>query len=569
MTRPLDLSPQLAQSMALLARATAQGPDDIARARMRVQVQARLDAIDAEAPARRRSRVRVVALVAAAAALLLLATLVAKRPQPSLRAIALDASGATPALLPYLSAGPGGLSPGRLGKRQRRIVVSGTAVARAQIPGVGSVALVGPGELAIRRGAGAAIELSLSRGLLLAQVDPLAGERVRVIASRTRVEVIGTVFAVDARDGDRVHVAVTRGRVAVSRARVRVSLAAGHVLHGDESTPRSNGSSAVGRALAARLIRHVRSAPAIAPDSADAVTLVVRGQPSAALVSLADGGAALGSTPLAVRLARGRARLRVDAPGHSSVTLDVTLRRGQAAEIGFALERHPVVVDPPRATPRARPLRREHRSRRSPVRPPVPSMAPAPAPVKHSARPARPAAASPSRPATASLSRPATARELYRAAEAAMRRGQRATARSKLTELVQRFPHDQRATSARFEIARLSLAAGAPDRALGELRRMLRDASPTHVLLAPARLLVCRVHLERKRLTRAERCLTALLARHPRSLQADDALFVMLRLALRRRDCARAHTLAARYRQSFPRGRHIAALAAQLRRCAR
>ena len=125
--------------------------------------------------------------------------------------------------------------------------------------------------------------------------------------------------------------------------------------------------------------------------------------------------------------------------------------------------------------PTTRAPRRPAPTSPSSVAPVVPPVAPPPDVVSPSQVAPPPAAPLPAVVPPVPVAPPAsppTARELYRAAEGAMRRGERDVARASLLEILDRFPHEMASAPALLDLARLAYRAGEHRAALAYLDRL-------------------------------------------------------------------------------------------------
>jgi hypothetical protein len=176
-------------------------------------------------------------------------------------------------------------------------------------------------ELRLSRADGAAIEVSLVRGAVLASVTPgRRGAPFSVATAEGRVVVTGTVFRVLA---DEFHASaeVYRGVVSLDEGR------------GADRRLREGWSATLGAPGAveipqARMRAGLETAFAMDDLAAvDAARVSIASSPAGAAVAL--DGRRIGSTPLAFRARPGRRVLEVSAEGHSIVREVIDLRAGQ------------------------------------------------------------------------------------------------------------------------------------------------------------------------------------------------------------------------------------------------
>jgi hypothetical protein len=108
-------------------------------------------------------------------------------------------------------------SSARLGEARDRLSVPANATMRAHLAGRADLTLVGPLDLAVTSASSELVVLALGRGVLVGDYDGARGGTLRVRSGDVTVEVVGTLFAVEARaEGTRVSVA--HGKVRVERA---------------------------------------------------------------------------------------------------------------------------------------------------------------------------------------------------------------------------------------------------------------------------------------------------------------------------------------------------------------
>jgi hypothetical protein len=163
------------------------------------------------------------------------------------------------------------------------------------------------------------------------------------------------------------------------------------------------------------------------------------------------------------------------------------------------------------------------------------------------------ASAPPRRPASASPSEAPSPSAVYRMAEDAMRRRDRAQARRRLEQIVARFPSDRLADTARYELAQLALADG--DRAgAARLLETLAQAGRDPQLRESAALARCRLDLEQGAERRAVRCLETFRTSRPASGRDAEALALLIDDASRRGACDDVIRLTADYQRLHPAG---------------
>lgn len=155
-----------------------------------------------------------------------------------------------------------------------------------------------------------------------------------------------------------------------------------------------------------------------------------------------------------------------------------------------------------------------------------------------------------------------TASSLYRRAESALGRGDGATGKKLLEELVRLFPGED---SARYELALMAEKAGNASEALAQTREILRPGARGS-LVEPAKFLRCRVYLGQDK-GNAALCLTDFVEGYPQSPHDEVALRALIDLAREGGRCAEAKRFAETYLQRHPRGRFVAEAERAQRRC--
>ena len=187
---------------------------------------------------------------------------------------------------------------------------------------------------------------------------------------------------------------------------------------------------------------------------------------------------------------------------------------------------------------------------------PPPASGPVPPPGRPRAR-----ATAPSAPAVAE---PPPTTDVYAAADAAMRRGDRAAARAVLASVIAERPDAREAAAALLDLARLD----APEDAAAARRHLdALDAHPHGALLAePAAHLRCTLVAATDHAGRRA-CLADYYRRFPDSPRAAAALARLAALHAAT-DCAAAAPLLAEYVTRFPSGPDLAAVVAWRERCA-
>lgn len=406
------------------------------------------------------------------------------------------------------------------------------AVVRARLDDTGRITVRGPAALAVvehpqsqsgrNDRASAVTRLRLERGVVVVDYQRQGGRTLAVETADALVLVTGTLFAVEAAPDAPTRVSVYRGTVVVSVPdHAHLPVSAGQSWRGG-----AGAAGPVDPDADALMAEHDR---APRPPGRASGTLRVEGAPRGAEVWLDE--QLMGRTPLVTRLAPGPAALRVAAPGHRDVALIAEVRAGEVSTVSHGL------------TPRPPPPGR--------AEPEQPSSA-APAPRAERGPAAAPALG--------------TAEDLYRAAEAAITRGERARVRSLLQTLVARHPGADLVDVALYELGRLAFEDGD----LAGARRyadqvLARDRDP--VFREPAAYLRCRVDLAGGADDAAIACLSHFRRRYPRSAHDAAALALLAALHHARGRCDLAAPLLTEYLRRYPAGPFAAEAAERQQRC--
>jgi TolA-binding protein len=252
------------------------------------------------------------------------------------------------------------------------------------------------------------------------------------------------------------------------------------------------------------------------PPGDAAGTLRIEGAPRGAVAWL--GERRLGRTPLIARLPAGPVRLHITAPRHRDVTLAAEVRPGEVSSVAHGLAPVEATSAPDAGNPRISDGATTNRPRGQTVTP-----------------------------------APATAEDLYRAAEAAIVRGERAGARDLLHALVVRHPGDDLVDVALYELGRLAFH----DRDLAAARRHLDEVLARRgdpAFIEPAGYLRCRVDVAAGAEPAALACLARFRQRHPQSPHDAAALALLAALEHGRGRCDRARPLLDEYLRRYPDG---------------
>jgi TolA-binding protein len=146
----------------------------------------------------------------------------------------------------------------------------------------------------------------------------------------------------------------------------------------------------------------------------------------------------------------------------------------------------------------------------------------------------------------------ASAPQLYARAESALGAGDRTTAESLWSELVQRFPSSPQAASALYDLAGLARARSDFAAAQADLAK-LPSATPA-ALREPSAYLRCRLHVDAGEPTVAADCFRAFRGTFARSTHDAEVLAWLAGYAQETTGCAAARPLADEYLRLYPNG---------------
>lgn len=437
---------------------------------------------------------------------------------------------------PYLYEGDAGYP---LGQQVDALSLGAGAVVRARLGDEGRITVRGPAALSVAEHGdagdrGGAVEragrpsartrLRLDRGVLVVDYRRQGARTLAIETADALVLVTGTLFAVEATPGTPTRVSVYRGTVLVGAPdEARIPVTAGQSWRVGEAA-----AGPVAPDADALMAEH-DAAPL--PPASGSGTLRVEGAPRGAEVWL--GEQRLGRTPLVARLAAGPAALRIAAPGYRDVTLNAEVRDGEASSVAHGLT--PEAPEDPRTAGQAGPAH---------------------------------GAVSQSRPGRGQATAPAlhTAEDLYRAAEAAIARGERAQAQDLLQTLVARHPGDDLVDVALYELGRLAFDDGDLAAARRHVDEVLaRDRDP--VFREPAAYLRCRVDVAAGAVDGAIACLTRFRQRYPQSPHDAAALALLAALQHGHGSCDLAVPLLGEYLRRYAAGPFATEAAERLQRC--
>lgn len=405
--------------------------------------------------------------------------------------------------------------------------------------------LVGPAALEIIGAPGAATTVRLRRGKLLAEFTGAPGRSLRVEAPGAVVEVVGTLFAVEARSPGAC-ISVAHGRVRVTTADSVALVGAGerYCTHGPAKP------QPIEEAVRDALEQHgsvvtAQPSPAAAssPDSSPRAPTTSPASP-APLASPPppappQPAAHALATPPPVAITPRAPSPSPTAPSHAPATSAPAPSPSPTAALPPASSPSPAHTTSSRA-----PSSAPDTSSRSTARGPTPA---------ESASSASPGDASPTVQAAAP---PATADDLYRAAEASLAAGDLAGADRALDRLLVGFPASALVDQALYERARIAYQQRAWAVARRHLDRLA--ALPRTTLAEPGHYLACRIAVE-TRDGGAVTCLVAYRAAYPRSPHDLEALALVVTLTHASGGCATVMTAVAELARRHSKSRHAAA----------
>jgi hypothetical protein len=353
-------------------------------------------------------------------------------------------------------------------------------------------ALVGPARLEIED----ARTVRLAQGTLYATFEGGRGRALRVVAPGIVVDVVGTLFAIEAGEHDSC-VSVVHGKVRAASARRIAYVGAG------ERWCSAEPAGPITPQIREALTRHER-------------VLAVRSEPQPQPQPQPEPSPEPQRQPEPQRRPEPEPQRRPEPepppPPRTARSLPLPLR--------LPLPSPKVLVsdeartpEPPTPTPTPTPT----------AEPPAPAPAPAPAPV--------------------------SADSLYREAEAALARRDGVSADRALAELVAKFPQSSLVDQALYERAQLAYRR----RAWAEARRHLDELAqvPGTPLAEPGRYLACRIAVEARERD-AERCLADFRTSFPRSAHDLDVLGLLVQLVHARSGCAGAEPHVAELARRYP-----------------
>ncbi len=429
-------------------------------------------------------------------------------------------------------------------------------------------ALVGPAQLDLVGEAGEATTVRLRSGTLLADFEGGPGRTLRIETGRAVIEVVGTLFAVEIRDGETC--------TSVAHGRVRVSTVTG-VIHVADGQQYCTGESLRPIASETRdaLERHqsviTARAESAAPSVASAPPARASAPPAAAPPAARRPDPS--ATPDPSTTPAPRREMSSDVrppppPRATRVATTVEQARPPATALGLPpaspAPSSPLPSPPPPSptstppSPTASPTPPSPRSS-APSSPPLPSptSSPPPPPSPTSSPPPPP---SPTPPPPRSPRTP-TAEELYATAETALAARDAKAADRALATLLATHPASPLVDQVLYERARIAYQQRSWARARHHLERLA--AIPDTRLAEPGRYLTCRIAVETHD-REAARCLADYRKRFPRAPHDLDALALLVQLAHGAGGCARAASLVDELVRLYPR---TTLAAAWRRRC--
>jgi TolA-binding protein len=387
-------------------------------------------------------------------------------------------------------------------------------------------ALVGPGRLEPLEISPTTTVVRLRSGTLLAEFEGGQGRTLRIVAPGATIEIVGTLFAVDAR-ASTTCVSVAHGTVRLISATRELAITGGQRACSDVLE-----LHAIDPATSDALAHHAATFTANAQTTSPVIATIPTPPSPPVITAIATPPVVAAAPPppsphvVAVpHDAPARIAVPHDAPARIAVPHDAPARIVAAphdapARIVAATEPTPAPPPAPEPPPTT-------------TTPAVttPPPAPTPAPVVVVPPPADDAA-------------------LYQHAEAALAKRDPAAADRALARLVAEFPHSDLLDEALYERARIAFDR----RAWGDAQRHLdqlaaRAQSP---LAEPGAYLACRIAIE-ARDGAAEQCLVDYRAKYPRSPHDLHALGDLVELAFHAGGCARAKSALDELSRSYPR----------------
>jgi hypothetical protein len=369
--------------------------------------------------------------------------------------------------------------------------------------------LVGPARAELIGTPGDATAVRLRSGTLLADFTGGPGRSLRVEAPGVVVEIVGTLFAVEARADDTC-VSVSHGRVRVTpRDQAALAVSAG------ETWCRSHAAAPITPAISDALAHHEAILTAAAPPPPIVEPLP---PPPPIVEPLPTPPPA---APPASIVAPPRAPLPPSPPTPHIVP------RATHEPVRVEASPPPIAVEP--AAPSPSP---------SPSPSPLPSPSPSPSPS-----PPPPPSPPPSTP-------PPTADSLYTSAESSLAHGNLAAADHSLAQLLASFPDSPLADQALYERARIAYQRHAYSVARAHLVQLAQLTSSP--LVEPGAYLSCRIAVETHD-SAAESCLLDYRKTYPRSPHDLDVLGLLVELAYTANQCAGAAPLVGELTQLYPR----------------
>jgi TolA-binding protein len=389
-------------------------------------------------------------------------------------------------------------------------VPAGAALALPLGPATRAV-VAGPGQIAVER-EGTVTAVELRAGTLYGEFAGGGGRSLRIRAASSTIEVVGTLFSVSV-EHDTACLAVAHGRVRMTSAAVTIVVEGGQRACAPRGAPPGAVTATESSDIAA-MTRYQRTwlADATGTHSADPPVSL-----SARFMSPS------GPSPTSVPAAPGTASPQNTATSTSSPRAAAT-----------STSPTPTVATSPAALQTA---------------PAMPTSGSRSGSASQASAKAEPAAAehlddAGDRGASESLP---LDQDLYRAADAAIARGDGATAERALAALLAHVPQSPLADQARYERARLAFER----RDWRAVRSHAAEVQQKSPLREPASYLGCRAAREIS-LADATECFDDYVAAFPRAPHAVDALAQLVDIAYEVGDCDGIATPLARLRAAFP-----------------
>ena len=411
-------------------------------------------------------------------------------------------------------------------------VPAGTAI-RARLRDKVRMTLVGPAELVVLVSRPDLIEVALRKGTMLATYEGARGGVFRIRAPDAVVDVVGTLFAVQTREGAATAISVVHGRVAIKspHARAPVFVSANEAITMDAPEV-----SVIEASTRERLIAFENTSTSEQPQGPEVAR---SGEKARLLVAPKTHGI----PPVAI------------APPVPPVAPSPPVSQNPGARPDVSAQPGPSFAEPLAPEPSVP----SEIAPAAPTKPQPLSPAGRSQPQRQAERPAETTVVAPS-------NEPPRARALYLQAEAAMRRHDSAEVRALLERLVAECPGDSLVDVARYELAQLAVNRRDWTAAIAGFSQVGSHAHEPAVREAAA-FAACDTNVVAQRKEEAYACLRAFRGTYPQSVRDAEVLAQLVALASHRGDCRKAVEWADEYAHRYPSGTFSADVATQRQRC--